>query len=364
MVDIFLRLTIKAYVRIAVTFNELQQSGDRLTGKETKALWNEIADTYKLAYREIRKQIRETWAILAGIPAEDWPYHMNRYSRLTKLSDSVLAEFRKAAVKAGRLQMNAGRVSIANNYYRQQYAVDFGVSIPSFVVLPSKVIEVSVLGTQKVWADIGAVAKAKMEATFGSLSQYQPKYGTLTDILTKNMNAELSALKSAINQGITQGKAVGAVAKDILKIFDTTASNAERIYRTETHRNRSNADWANYQQLNASGVELWREIVSTLDDRTRAQSATVDGRIDKDGTGFRYPNGNKYIVPGSTGVPEYDINDRERTIQIIPGVDGDVMRRGKDPVTGKNEVFSYKNFDDWAKEKGLKRNRYGELLNT
>jgi hypothetical protein len=36
-------------------------------------------------------------------------------------------------------------------------------------------------------------------------------------------------------------------------------------------------------------------------------------------------------------------------------------RRGRDPVTGQNQVFDYKTFEQWAREKGLKRNKYGKL---
>ena len=34
----------------------------------------------------------------------------------------------------------------------------------------------------------------------------------------------------------------------------------------------------------------------------------------------------------------------------------------RDPVTGQNQVFDYKTFEQWAKEKGLKRNKYGNFM--
>lgn len=37
------------------------------------------------------------------------------------------------------------------------------------------------------------------------------------------------------------------------------------------------------------------------------------------------------------------------------------LRRGKNPVTGETEVFAYKDFDKWASDNNLKRNKYGRL---
>jgi hypothetical protein len=76
---------------------------------------------------------------------------------------------------------------------------------------------------------------------------------------------------------------------------------------------------------------------------------------------FTYPNGVKAFTPGTTGIAKYDINDRETVIDIIDG-ESPKIRRGRNPITGENEVFSYKSFSSWAKENGLTKNKYGELL--
>ena len=231
-----------------------------------------------------------------------------------------------------------------------------------FTAMSDDVVKIAIAGTPAAWADITPLSERKIEKVFGPLGDYQPKYGSLKDVLVENISKDQAKMKSIITQGLIQGRGVQEVSREIRDRFGIITRNAEKIFITENHRNRALGDWANYNQSLSLGLEVWREIVSTLDDRTRAQSGYVDGRIDKDGTGFIYPNGNKYKVPGSTGVAAYDIRDRERTIQVIPGMGGDEQRRGRDPVTGENEVFSYKNFDEWAKEKNLIRNRYGELL--
>jgi hypothetical protein len=345
------------------TFNEFQLSGYNATKREAGKIWAQIAEEYKRALIEIEAQLDKVYSrLLTGVDPKDYYNVLLQFGRLDSLMDKTIKAYNEAAVKAGKLQINASRVSITNNYYRQQYAVNFALSADTFTAMSDDVVKISVAGTPKAWADINARTQAKIERTFGSLNAYQPKYGTLADVLSKNRNDDIAKIRSAINQGMIQGKSASQVARDLKRIFDTTTSNAERIFRTENHRNRALGDWANFNQAQAEGLDLWREIVSTLDDRTRAQSAAVDGRLDKDGTGFRYPDGNKYLVPGSTGVPRYDINDRERTIEVIPGVDGDKLRRGRNPITGENEVFSYRDFPQWTREHNLRRNRYGELL--
>lgn len=346
-----------------MTFEQMQIAGDQLTQLDVAKYSREIALEYRRAYTAIKADLTKFYAKLAGLPPEEWTRYVYQRDRLKGLLANVTAEYNKSALKAGKIQIGVSKTSIANNYYRQQFAVDYAAGLSAFTVLPASVIEVSVLGTPKVWADITKKAQEKIESTFGAVNQYQPKYGTLTQVLTDNATKDIAKIKSAVTQGIIKGDGVQAVSKNLRKVFETTASNAERIFRTENHRNRANGDWANYQAITSEGVEIWREIISVLDDRTRPQSAQVDGRIDKDGSGFLYPDGNKYIVPGSTGVPAYDINDRERVIDIIPNVDkGD--RIGRDPETGKNEIMSYHNFETWAKGKGLTKNRYGQLLFT
>lgn len=345
-----------------MNFSEMQLAGDRATVAEVATYNREIALEYRRAYQSIKLEIEKLYSKLAGLPEEEWIRYAYQRERLLGLQSRITEEYNRAALKAGKIQIGASRTSMANNYYRQQYAVDFATSAEMFTALPTKVIEISVKGTPEVWADIEKTALDNIETKFGPSGAYQPKSGTLTETLVKNRNLDVSKLKSSITRSIATGKDVKAAARDIRKIIETTTSNAERIFRTENHRNRSNADWANYQQFKNQGIDLWREIVSVFDDRTRAQSARVDGKIDKDGSGFLYPDGIYYQVPGATGVPAYDINDREKVVTVIPGLEAESQRRGRNPLTGKNEVFSYKDFPEWAKEHGLKKNKYGELM--
>jgi len=98
-----------------------------------------------------------------------------------------------------------------------------------------------------------------------------------------------------------------------------------------------------------------------LDDRTRPQSAQVDGQLEDENGQFTYPGGVKVTVPGNSGVPAWDINDRERTIDVVEGFEPE-SRRARDPVTGENEVIGFDRFEAWAESKGLRQNRYGQYV--
>ncbi len=133
-----------------------------------------------------------------------------------------------------------------------------------------------------------------------------------------------------------------------------------RILRTEIGRIRSNAQvdqWINQQDI----VESKLELVATLDDRTRQQSASMDGNYANKNGEFLYPTG--WARPHQTGVARYDINDRETTVAVDPEYLPS-QRIARDPKTGKNKIIPYQNATEWAKSQNppLKRNKYGELL--
>ena len=61
------------------------------------------------------------------------------------------------------------------------------------------------------------------------------------------------------------------------------------------------------------GIEVQKVIMAIRDSRTRDQSRTMNDQVADENGLFTYPNGVKGL-PGNTGIPEYDINDRETII--------------------------------------------------
>ncbi len=355
-----------------MTYRQMQERAIRLTQQEVAALQRQVVEEYRIGRNAILRSVRRLYNnVLAGVDPTEWSRTVTRYGRLQTLLDSVTIAYLSAARKAGTIIRNTSALAMQNNYYRNQFATLFILSgdIRILPFLNEKLVELSVLGTEEAWQNIQAAELARIERAFGSASEYAPRYGTLKEVLTSNQLRDADRIRMIIRQGISQGilrgqsfdQARGALLRNLNGIFNTTASNVQRIIRTETHRTQSLGHYANYRASLAAGVQVFRQIIAVRDDGTRPQSVEVDGEVDRTGEGFLYPNGERYQVPGNTGVAAYDINDRERVIQMVPGVPP-TQQRARNPVTGRNEVMSFRDFDVWAREKGLRRNRYGALL--
>jgi hypothetical protein len=173
-------------------------------------------------------------------------------------------------------------------------------------------------------------------------------------------------IRSGLNDGDTLQQVAGRIRDRFVKTRVISKkrrvsggyADALRIVRTETHRAYNLGKLKAFDQVDTFFEDKpKRQIVSTLDDRTRSQSASMDGQIaDKDGF-FTYPNGVKAKVPGSTGVLKYDINDRETVIQVFEDIGLPTQR--KDNIT--KQLIPQTNFEEWSKLRGITKSRYGEV---
>ena len=357
-----------------MTLSELNEAGYKQTAKELKRFNSMVAGEYKKALDTIRQDIQKIYdkivgdrspaelaAILKEQPAWLWT-EANKFDRLTALQKKVQTEYIKASIRAGNMTVESSKLAITNNFYRQQFAVGFASPVQtSFTVLNPAVVEVSVLGRGKTITGIVKSTRERIEAKYGDLTRYQPKHGTLINTILNNRQKDLQKIQSAITQGLIQGKSYAQTAKDVKKALDGSASQALRVVRTESARNMNAGAYASHMDAVSQGVELQRQILSVLDDRTRAQSQEVDTRKTNENNQFTYPGGVKVDFPGNTGRPEWDINDRETVIEVIDGQSPD-KRTGRNPVTGKNETMSFKDYESWAKNNGMIKNVSGRWV--
>ncbi len=362
-----------------MTLAQLNESGFKSTQAEIKRFNTLLAQQYKKALDEIRADIQilynkvtakftpvQLGKILETNPAFLYTESL-KFDRLQALQKKVQTEFIKASIAAGNMTVESSKTAITNNFYKQQFGVIFAnassVSL-SFTVLNPAVVEVSVLGTPTVWKKIGQDAVDRISKKYGDLSKYQPKHGSLTNTILNNRVKDLQKIQTSITQGLIQGKSFTQTAKDVKDVMNTTASNALRIVQTESHRNMTAGDFANFNQTVNQGLEMQRQILATLDDRTRTQSQTVDAQIADENNQFHYPGGLLVDFPGNSGVAAFDIRDREVVISIIDGQSPE-LRRGRNPVTQKTEVMSFRDYPTWMKEHGFSQNKTGRwTLNT
>lgn len=197
-----------------------------------------------------------------------------------------------------------------------------------------------------------------------------------TTALQSARNINVNQIYSAIVSGVESGSTLENINKTIdialgyrdsvtgKIITDKTLYKGQqyktrRILRTEISRMRATAEvdqWKNQQSIVKSQMQLH----AVRDDRTRQQSAEVDGRYSNDEGKFLYPNGN-YYYPKRTGIAKWDINDRETIVTLDPLYKPTMMNQ-RNLKTGKSELKPFQSFEDYAKDNNLKVNKYGEAL--
>jgi len=348
---------------------DFQNQGTELIQDQIDDLSKQVLQQYQKAIDDISLELKTVYAeLLSGIKPEDYYNTMMKFNRLSKLQSEIKQMYYGYANKAGLIIENISFVGFSNSYYLSQYQASW-ISSMSVGILPYQLAEYAVYGMAESWKKI----TKSIQDIYGDVALYKAQSSTLLELLTKNKTEELLKIQNTITQGLLQGKSYSKLVEDIKNVIGTISiqngeitakgamANAMRIIRTESNRTMNAGHYASSKYLDSIGINVRRRLVSVLDNRTRGQSARMDGQTVGIDEKFKYPGGIMALYPGNTGVAAYDINDRESTIDIIDGNDPE-LRRGRNPVTGDNETFSYKNFDDWRKEQGLIKNKYGEIL--
>jgi hypothetical protein len=346
-----------------MTFEESFDKSYQLGETEYKrAFKSKVLPAYKEAYKQSKIALQKAYANLNTIDPEEYLAKLSEYKRLETLNRELKLISDTASKKAGKALIDSSRAAISNTYYRQKYIMDWIKPTKTFL-LPQAVIDVSVLGTPKVWAGIDKRTRDQIIKRFGNLQSYQAKYGTLQSILLANNQAQLTAIQQAVTSGLALGENVTSVSRRIRNIFETSASKALRIARTETHRNMMAGNFAMTNAVREAGLDARRQIQSTMDTRARKQSAQVDDKKENNEGFFVYPGGRLVRFPGNSGVAGWDINDRERVLTIVNGVEPE-LRRARNPITGETDIVGYQSIPQWMEENNLRFNNNGIMVSS
>lgn len=332
------------------------------TAEYEKRFREEIAPQYRRAFSDIDNRLKSVHAtILSGVAKEDYYNEMIKYGRYRSLMAATEQAFNESARRAGVAIRASSEAVFSNSFYMRQYSYDIIIpdGLKSISILPQPLIDLAVMGTPEVWVEIDAKDRARIERLYGSVENYQPKYGTLQSVLLAERTRELNAIKNAITQGFIQGRSYTNISKDVRSIFNTTASNAMRIVRTEGNRLANAGNFAASATSKAQGVDIVRQWDATLDTRTREAHSRLDGqREDKDG--YFKVEGQRAKYPSGFGVGRLDINCRCAVVDVVAG-QGPMVRTARDPITGENMSIGFAKFDDWAKVNDLSY-RGGKLV--
>lgn len=115
-------------------------------------------------------------------------------------------------------------------------------------------------------------------------------------------------IQEAINDGIAEGLGTAAIAANIRAIAPQIAGvRAAVISRTEVH---SASQWAQIEAVNDTGLQLRKEWVAALDERTRVDHMDINGTIVGKDEAFEV-GGESLLYPGDpSGSAENVINCR------------------------------------------------------
>jgi len=344
-----------------MSFKSFLEEGSRLTDREIRTASREMIKHYAEAEKEIRKSMDKVYSkYLATQNKEDYYNIMIQHDRLQKLQNEVGKVYTYYDKKAGRKVGEAGRLAMSNSFYRQQYQLSWQAPL-SFVSLNPQIVEAAVFGTPRTWQDIPKQARERFALKYNKpLTAYIPQYGSLTKLLSENRRDDIDRINKAIVQGFIQGKGSKEMSRQIRDVVGHSAFKAERIMRTETTRLSAIGDEIMAYDAKDQGLEVKKMWMATLDDKTRDRHADLDGvmvDLDEEFSGGA-------MRPGDFSDIGQNINCR-CVLNTVVVKDGEPIkpqtRLGRDPVTGENEAFSYRKFDEWAEEKGIRKTQSGEM---
>jgi hypothetical protein len=341
-----------------MTFKEFQRLGYELSEKDMKIYEREIIRNYENAYRDIRKRIEDLYLTkLSDIAPTDYYNEMLKRNRLESLLSQITADYTAYAKASGKATIKALQVGFTENYYRQQFTTSWSEAVRKFTVLPDSLIELATVGTDKSFKAVSdAVVKKFNDKPF-----YMPQTGSISALLNDNAKFATEAIRRDIISGLRNGqgyqKTAAAVKKSIgfkykqdgVDKIAGAMAKAVRVVRTEGNRVLNAASFANSMQLESQGVEVYKQWLATLDMNTRDRHQHLDGQKRAVDEPFD-SEGSTAMYPGEFPTADMNINCRCSSNTIVPGLEPDI-RLGRNPATGKNEVFSYKNYDEWIKDK-------------
>lgn len=139
---------------------------------------------------------------------------------------------------------------------------------------------------------------------------------------------------SAVTSGILQGHSVGKIAAEVQRhVTDMSWTSATRAARTAVTAAQNGGRQDTYEAAQKMGIELKKEWVATLDNRTRHAHAMADGQVAAVDKPFKL-DGYDLMFPGDKSAPGYLVyNCRCTTVAAIDGVDtSGGLRRDKNGI--------------------------------
>ena len=171
----------------------------------------------------------------------------------------------------------------------------------------------------------------------GRLLQSEWSGANYSERIWNNTQKLAKDLKEQMILGILTGKTQEEMSRELAKEYATGAFYARRLVRTESNFVNGQMQLAAYEECDAEQYEF----VAVLDLRTSNQCRELDGKV------FY----TKDAEPGKNMNPMHSFCRSTTIIHVDDVVMGDLKRRARNPITGKNEfVPAGTNYKKWYDE--------------
>jgi hypothetical protein len=292
-------------------------------------------------------------ATMAFMRARVIPIEGGKITRLNALQNQVRDILGPGLIRKDKYLESMARVAYQNGYYQNLWAIESTTGINlDFRLLNERAITNAVTSPLSVLSNktLGEVDKLKVDraAAIAKINrEIEMGLGRGDDLLK---------VAKRIDTVLGFRGADGKLLKGMISKRGTTYESM-RIARTETMRAYALGMQDQFMevrdQLEEEGVTPRLQWVSTLDNRTRADHADMDGELSDEEGQFTLPDGTVGIQH-NFGDPAQDINCRCAQIQVIDGLTPIVRR------TRGEGIIPNQDFGSWADKVGIDESLYGE----
>lgn len=142
----------------------------------------------------------------------------------------------------------------------------------------------------------------------------------------KEYRWDMQHITSAITQGILQGESIAKIYNRLLGVAGMSESSAMRMARTCMTGAMNAGTLSGYSDLSDMGVEIQKQWLATLDERTRHSHLMLDGEVQD----LEEPFSNDLMYPGDPNGKAAEVyNCRCTTVGYFPGITDEDWEEGR-----------------------------------
>ena len=320
--------------------------GHRLTDKELAALEKRISSVYSEAAKELQKTIDDYFESFAKrdeemknlvgtvVNGKEWTEQDYKQWRLAQIGRGERFEALRDKLAERMTKANRTAISYVNDATPGIYSLNRNYAAYTI---------------EQVAGDVGftlwdeqTVKRLIVEQP--DLMPYYPKKKAVKRGI--DLAYGKKQITASVTSGILQGKSIKGISDDLqTRIPTMNRDSAIRSARTAVTGAQNAGRQDSYEAAVKMGIEMEKQWLATLDNRTRHEHAMLDGQTVDYDEPFEI-SGYKLMYPGDpSGAPEMVYNCRCTMIAKVKGVSSSATRRSMDGVVPNMT------YQEWLKSK-------------